>query len=88
MQQSATRDYAAPSHVTIRTAARIVGVGERVLRAAVARGEVPVYRIPRAWPRVAVAEVTAWLHVHRAPVKDHGEARLRGALESEARGAS
>lgn len=88
MSRAAPQHHAAPDHDTIRGAAKRVGIGERVLREAVRRGDVPLYRAPGAWPRVAVAEVVAWLRAHRAPVTDHAERRLAEVLEREDRRAS
>lgn len=85
MSRAATPDHVTPTHATIRAAARRVGIGERVLREAVRRGEVPIYRAPGAWPRVAVAEVVAWLRAYRAAPTAHAAARVAEVLAREAR---
>jgi excisionase family DNA binding protein len=62
---------------TVRMVAERLGVGERQVRLAMARGELPFYQLGH-WPRLTWADVNAWLartrtH-HRAPtVRRHGE---------------
>lgn len=73
-----------PRHVTIRAAARIVGIGEHPLRAAVARGDVAIYCAPGTWPLVAVDDVVRWLRSHRAAPTDHARARVAEVLRREA----
>jgi len=46
--------------VTLPTAARRIGVGERQLRRALSRGELPFYQIG-GWPRLRWLDVLAWV---------------------------
>ena len=50
--------------VTVRRAARAVGVGRRVLFRAGEAGELPIYD-PGGWARVRLSDVTAWLERQR-----------------------
>jgi hypothetical protein len=50
--------------VTIPAGARAVGIGTRQLRRAVRNGELPVFDVG-AWPRVAWADLLAWVQERR-----------------------
>jgi hypothetical protein len=55
-----------PTHyVTIRAAARQLGIGVRPLRRAVNAGLVPAYDLGTAWPRVTLPEVASWIRSTR-----------------------
>ena len=68
---------------TVREACRVHGLGERPLRGAIARGEVPIYRPPRSWPLVRFADVERWLRSNVVRPTPHAEARVREILERE-----
>lgn len=52
--------------VGITTAARELGLGQRTLRQAIARGELPLYRVG-ARGKLGVNDLRAWLERHRVP---------------------
>jgi len=54
--------------VTLPTAARRIGVGERQLRRALSRGELPFYQIG-GWPRLRWLDVLSWVERQRRPMK-------------------
>jgi hypothetical protein len=59
--------------IPIRTAARYLALGDRVLYAARDRGELAVYQISnRSYLRLADARL--WLERHRQPARTSGEA--------------
>lgn len=75
-----------PEFITLRGAARALGVGERQLRRAVEAGELATYPIG-AWPRLRVAEVFAWANSKQRralPPTARTEARL-AELEAQGR---
>lgn len=50
----------------VTKAARDLGIGERLVRAAMERGDLPTYRFG-ARARLKVADVRAWIERHREP---------------------
>lgn len=50
--------------MTLRKAARRLGIGDRQLRRAVRTGQIPTYRIG-GWPRLRWSDVLAWVNAHR-----------------------
>jgi len=46
--------------VTVREAARVLGIGRHLLYRAAELGELPIYD-PGAWSRVRLSDVLAWL---------------------------
>ena len=54
--------------VTVREAARALGIGRRLLYRAAERGELAVYD-PGGWSRVRLSDVAAWLERTRRPPK-------------------
>ena len=46
--------------VTVRSAARLLGVGRHVLYRAAERGELPIYD-PGGWARLRLSDLQAWL---------------------------
>lgn len=73
-----------PEFVTLRAAARSLGVGERQLRRAVAVGELAVYPIG-SWPRLRAVEVHEWAIGKRVRATPHARARVDELLAREAR---
>ena len=81
MATNTTSDPDAPPHyATIPAASRVLGIGERVLRRAIRDGQVPVYDVGGAWPRVALAEVQDWIRSTRIPATSHARARCDEVL--------
>jgi len=54
-----------PEFLTVPRAARLLGVSKNTLRDAVARGDLPAYRIRRRWLRVHLNEAIAWMRSAR-----------------------
>jgi excisionase family DNA binding protein len=53
--------------VTVREAARVLGIGRRLIVRAAELGELPIYD-PGGWSRVRMSDVAAWLErTRRAP---------------------
>jgi len=52
--------------VTVRQASRLLGIGQRQLRRAIAEDELKVFDIG-AWPRLRWSEVLAWVEAKRRP---------------------
>ena len=50
--------------VTVRSAARLLGVGRHVLYRAAERGELPIYD-PGGWARLRLSDLEAWLETTR-----------------------
>jgi excisionase family DNA binding protein len=59
----ATRPAVQPL-VTVRSAARLLGVGRHVLYRAAERGELPIYD-PGGWARLRLSDLEAWLETTR-----------------------
>jgi excisionase family DNA binding protein len=69
---------------TIREAAKRFGLGEKLLRMHVRRGEIPSYTAGCKWSRVLFSDVERWLKSTRVPVTKHAEERV-AELEREGR---
>src|SRR5258706_11329625 len=67
-----------------RAAARF-GLGARVLRAAIKRGDVPAYSAGTKRLRVFFADVERWLRSTRVDPTEHARRRVEEVLEREAR---
>jgi len=70
---------------TVRRAARRARVDPRVLRRAIARGELPATKLGERWLRVEWADVLAWLRSRRVRPTAHARERLAEVLAREAR---
>jgi excisionase family DNA binding protein len=64
-----------PEFVTLNNAAKRLGIGRRMLRLAIDRGELPVY-VVGAWPRLRLAEARRWVESQRQmPIGGPSDAR-------------
>ena len=73
-----------PDFVTVRRAARRLGLSPSRLRAAIESGALPAYRPGSRWTLVDMAEVAAWIKSHRvaAPDPDAHVAEILRAVRS------
>jgi len=68
---------------TVRMAAARLRVGEKVLRAEIKRGEIPLYRLPGSWPRVHWPEVIARFRALRVRPTNAVAKRVDEAIRRE-----
>ena len=69
--------------VTIPRAAKVLGIGPKLLRKACAAGEINVYNV--GWPRVRLVDVRLWIESQRVPATPHAKAVVDAILRREAR---
>lgn len=55
--------------LTLRDAARWLGIDHRTIREARDAGEFPVYQLGRRWQRVSREDLLAWVHAKRCRIK-------------------